>query len=156
VKLLVGAVIGAVALTACVPEPPEVAETPQPAQGAALIDAQVDSIVADTFAELHAADEARDAAARELRGGGDAAVVRAAEYKMAGVTDGPELTELPDSMQAIYVSGAETWPRVLVAVTEQPEDQQTPVVMVWVQADIHTPYQLQGWAHMIPGATMPA
>jgi len=151
-----GAVVAAFALAACTPPVPAVNGTPTPELGAAVVDAQVQRIVPETFAELAAADEAKDATLLTDRVGADAKAVRAAEYKQASAKDGAAPAELPSTTQAVYVSAVDTWPRLLVAVTAQPADQITPVVMLWVQDDVLSDYQLRGWAHMVPGATLPA
>lgn len=151
-----GAVVISFALAACTPPVPVVNTTPAPDLRAAVVDAQVQRIVPETFAELAAADAAKDAALLTDRVGADAKRVRAAEYKQASAKGGPAPTELPSTMQAVYVSAQDTWPRMLVGVTAQPTDQLTPVVMLWVQDDVLSDYQLRGWAHMIPGATLPA
>src|SRR5690606_34695564 len=78
------------------------------------------------------------------------------QYLQAKVADGPVRDSLPADMLAVYVTSAEQWPRVMVGVSEEPEDGATPVVMMWVQDDVSTPYQLRHWAPMVPGASMPA
>jgi hypothetical protein len=120
------------------------------------VEIQSDRILDATYAELAAADAAKDADLFVDRIGSDAAKVREAEYKQASAKDGPTPAELPRGQQAVYVSGAETWPRVMVAVSDQPSDELTPVVALWVQDDVSSDYQLRAYAHMVPGATMPA
>ncbi|MFW7413573.1 hypothetical protein [Demequina sp. SO4-18] len=151
------AAAGAVLLSGCVAEVPAPVTSPPPmTEAAALLEAQSTQIVDDTLAELSAADEARDAELLTERVGGDAKELRAIEYTLAEAEDGPDLTQIPSEIQAAYVSGAETWPRTLVAVTEQASEDVTPVVLLWVQDSIDAEYQLRGWAHMVPGATLPA
>lgn len=148
---------GAMALvTGCVADvPAPVTQPPELELAASLLEPQAARVVEDTMAELAAADSERDSDLFGVRIGGDAATVRRAEYRRAE-GDGPDPTVLPSTMQALYVSGAEGWPRTLVGVTEQASEDATPVVMFWVQESIESPYQLRGWAHMIPGATLPA
>jgi hypothetical protein len=155
IALAATAVASVLALTACTPEVPPVAQVPEVEQRAALVEDQADRIVEDTFAELAAADAGLDPDLFSLRVGGDAAKVRTAQYLQAKVKDGPKPSVLPDSMQAVYVSGAEEWPRLLVGVSTEPGEDLTPVVMLWVQDDVSAPYQLRGWAHMVPGARLP-
>lgn len=147
---------GALTLTACMPEVPQTGATPVPSQAAAVVDSQAERIIPETFTELAAADAAADAALLTNRVGGDAKVVRQAEYKQATAKDAPQPDVLPDDMQAVYVSAADTWPRVLVGVSAQPSEDLTPVVMLWIQDSVDVDYQLRSWAHMIPGATLPA
>lgn len=143
-------------LSACTPPIPEVKAAPSPSEAAAVVESQANRILPETFTELAAADAAKDASLLTNRVGGDAKAVRAAEYKQqhADKTLVPDV--IPAETQAVYVSAANEWPRVLVAVTKQPADEVTPVVMLWVQDTVHDDYQLRAWAHMIPGATLPA
>lgn len=150
-------VAGAVLLTGCVAEvPAPVTSAPPMTEAAALLEPQSTRIIDETFAELAAADDARDADLLMARVGGDAKTVRDIQYTLAEADDGPAPTEIPAEMQAVYVSGADTWPRTLVSVTEQASEDETPVVLLWAQESIDAEYQLQSWAHMIPGATLPA
>jgi hypothetical protein len=119
-----------------------------------LLEEQAARVIDETFAQLEAADSARDPDLLGNRSGGDAARVRAAQYLRAE-DDGPSPSELPSSMQAIYVTDVESWPRIMVGVSDAPEES-TPVVGLWVQEDVSRPYQLRGWAPMLPGATLPA
>ncbi|PKQ25366.1 MAG: hypothetical protein CVT64_10205 [Actinobacteria bacterium HGW-Actinobacteria-4] len=150
------AAVTAIALTACTPELPVAGTAPAVEEPSAMTDSQVDRVIDETFAELRLADAALDPAPLTLRVGGDAAQVRAAQYLQAKVADGPAPDALPEDMLAVYVTSAEQWPRVMVGVTAEPEGGLTPVVMMWVQDDISTPYQLRHWAPMVPGASMPA
>jgi len=122
---------------------------------AAVTEGQQARVLDETFAELAAADKAKSTDEFDVRIGGDAKVVRAAEYKQQSADDGPTPAVLPEDMQAVYVSSTEVWPRVMVGVSEQPSEDLTPVVSVWVQENVDTPYQMRSWAHMIPGATLP-
>lgn len=149
-------IAAALSLSACSAEPPTVGATPSPAAKAALIDTQAQAIIEDTFTVLSAADKAADSTLLDARFEGDAVAVRAAEYAVAkAVADAPA-SDLPAGVQGVYVSNAETWPRVLAAVSEPPADDLTPVVYLWVQDSVKDPYTLRAWAHMIPGATLPA
>lgn len=150
------AAVAVLALAACTSEVPTVSAPAEPEYAAALVPEQVERILPETFAELAAADEAKDAELLTNRVGGDAKKVRAAQYKQASVKDGPAPQELPEEPQAVYVSAEDSWPRMLVSVSEQPGDELTPVVMLWIQDSVDTDYQLRSWAHMIPGATLPA
>jgi len=141
-------------LGGCAAAPPSSVPV-SPVAHAALDQTMAEAIIADTFTVLATADAGSDSEALAPRIGGDAALVRSAQYAVAAAVSDDPPTELPAEIQRIYVSNATTWPRVLVAVSEAPEGL-TPVVYVWVQDGVDTPYQLRGWAHMIPGATIPA
>lgn len=152
-----GATVGALALTGCVADvPAPVTSAPPMTEAAALLEEQSAVVIDQTMEELAAADAASDADLLTNRVGGDFKTLRGIEYLLAEEEDGPAVTNIPAQWQAVYVSGAQTWPRTLVAVTEQPSDETTPVVLVWVQDSVEDDYQLRNWAHMIPGATLPA
>lgn len=154
---LSGATVGAIALTGCVADvPAPVTSAPPMTEAAALLEQQSAAVIDQTLEELAAADSEQDVDLLGNRVGGDAKKLRGIEYLLAAEDDGPELTAIPSQRQAVYVSGANTWPRTLVAVTEQASEATTPVVLMWVQDSIEDDYQLRGWAHMIPGATLPA
>jgi len=154
--LAVAAIASALALAGCAAEPPVVGATPSPEANSALLESQAQAIIDDTFTVLAAADKAGDASLLDSRFEGDAAAVRAVEYSVAAaVADAPP-ADLPSEVQGLYVSNAETWPRVLAAVSEPPTDDLTPVVYLWIQDSVEEPYTLRAWAHMVPGATLPA
>jgi len=146
----------ALALSGCAAAPPVVGATPSAEANSALIETQAQAIVDDTFTVLAAADSARDASLLDARFEGDAVAVRAAEYAVAAAVSDAPPSDLPSDVQGLYVSNSVTWPRVLAAVSEPPTDDLTPVVYLWVQDSVETPYTLRAWAHMIPGATLPA
>jgi hypothetical protein len=158
-RIYIGALVGvgsALLLTGCVAAPPAPGSAPQMAREAALLAEQALSVTDDTFEQVHDADAGLDASMLRDRIAGDALTVRTAQYKVA--TSAPDHAPdlLPAEMQAHYVSSATTWPRMLAAVSVQPGDNLTPVVSLWLQDDIVTPYSLRAWAHMIPGASMPS
>lgn len=149
-------IAAALSLSACAAEPPLVGATPTLDATSALSEAQAQSIIDDSFTVLAAADRAEDSTLLAARFEGDAVAVRAAEYAVAKAIADTPASDLPSAVQGVYVSNADTWPRVLAAVSEPPSDDLTPVVYLWVQDSIEDPYTLRAWAHMIPGATLPA
>lgn len=150
------AIAPVVALTACTPAVPKPVAAVPAQETSAVTQVQIDRIVPATFDELAAADAATDPNLFGTRIAGDAAQVRGMQYRLAG-TAGPQAVDvIPSDMQAVYVTDAETWPRIMVGVTEAPDDTTTPVVVLWVQQDVESDYQMVGWAHMLPGATLPA
>lgn len=151
------AALATLALAGCVAEVPAPVTEPPPLEASgALLDEQSAQVVDQTMAELDEADDALDTDLLSVRVGGDIVTIRRAEYTLAAEDDGPAPTVLPAGMQAVYVSAAEDWPRTMVTVTEQEAEDVTPVVMLWVQESIDDDYQLRNFAHMIPGATLPA
>lgn len=154
-RLLVIAAATSIFLAGCAAAPPVAESTPALEAQAAVLEPKAQDIIDETFAALAAADAALDPALLAPRIGDHAAQVRAAEYAVTKAT-GAGLEVLPSEMQRIYVSQSETFPRAMAAVSVAPSDTLTPVVYMWVQDSIDAPYQLRGWAHMIPGATLPA
>ncbi len=143
-------------LAGCASAPPVPGVTPSLEVEAALTESQAAAVIEATFAELGAADAARNSELFTSRVAGNAALVRGAEYTVArNVADAP-VSELPGQMQGVYVSQSATWPRMFAAVSEPPGDGLTPVVYMWVQESVEQPYRLVAWAHMIPGAVLPA
>ena len=155
-RVVIVATATAVLLAGCAAAPPVTTATPSLEAEASLIDAQADAVIDATFAELNAADAARDAELFDSRIAGDAAAVRRAEYAVSNAVEDVTPATLPSDMQGVYVSRADTWPRMMAAVSDTPADDLTPVVYLWVQDTVQEPYQLVAWAHMIPGAVLPA
>lgn len=150
------AILPALALAACTPSVPQPVAAVPAQETSAVTQVQIDRIVPATFAELAAADEAADASLLGERITGDAVAVRTMEYEIAKVDGAGNPDVIPETMQAVYVTDSDTWPRIMVGVTEPADESTTPVVALWVQQDVASDYQLVGWAHMIPGATLPA
>ncbi len=148
--------VAVVAVAGCTPEVPEPVTAATVEAGAALQEDQALAVIDATFEELAAADAELDASMLGERVSGQAKKARRAQYKIKKARKKYELTDIPAEMQAIYLPAAGEWPRVMAAVTEQPDDDLTPVVLVWVQESIEDEYTLVGWAHMVPGATLPS
>ncbi len=155
-RTVVAATATALLLAGCAAAPPQATVTPSLQAEAALIDTQASAVIDATFAELSAADAAKDTALFDSRVAGNAARVRGAEYTVASKVKDEPVSVLPSQMQGVYVSRSESWPRMLAAVSEPPADDLTPVVYLWVQESVDKPYRLVAWAHMIPGAVLPA
>ncbi len=155
-RTVVAATATALLLAGCAAAPPQATVTPSLQAEAALIDTQASAVIDATFAELSAADAANDPELFSSRVAGDAALVRGAEYTVASKAADQLVSDLPSQMQGVYVSRSESWPRMLAAVSEPPADDLTPVVYLWVQESVDEPYRLVAWAHMIPGAVLPA
>jgi hypothetical protein len=142
-------------LAACEIPLPVPSTTPEFAQSGAVLAEQSTAILADTFASLAAADAAKKADLAALRVGGDAAAVRSAEYLVAAA-GGAAPDVLPSDILAVYATSATDWPRAMVVVTSPPDATLTPLVLMWVQDDARSAYQLREWAHMLPAAIVPA
>ncbi len=144
-----------VALAGCEIPLPDPSVTPSPVEPGALLGDQSSAIISDTLAEIAAADAASKTEPATLRLGGDAAAVRTAQY-VVHAAGGAAPDVLPAATLAVYGSEAADWPRVMIAVTEPPDETLTPLVLQWVQDDARSAYQLREWAHMLPGAIIPA
>lgn len=142
-------------LAACEIPLPVPSTTPEVAQSGAVLADQSTAILSDTFASLAAADAAKKKDLAALRVGGDAAAVRSAEYLVAAA-GGAAPDVLPSDILAVYGSDATDWPRAMVVVTAPPDATLTPLVLMWVQNDARSDYQLREWAHMLPAAILPA
>lgn len=151
-----GALAGALLLTACAPDPGPVPPAPALEAQAAVTEERAQVIIDATFDQLALADKNVAAADLAPRWAADALTVRTAQYTILGAVPEAGLPALPSAMQRVYVTGTETWPRVMAAVSEVPSETETPVVYLWVQENADEPYKVVAWAHMIPGATLPA
>ncbi len=152
---LVTIALALASLAACEIPLPVPSTTPAVAESGAVMADQSTAILADTFASLAAADAAKQASLAALRVGGDAAAVRSAEYLVAAA-GGAAPDVLPSDVLAVYASNATDWPRAMVVVTSPPDATLTPLVLMWVQDDARSNYQLREWAHMLPAAIVPA
>ncbi|WP_062523097.1 hypothetical protein [Demequina silvatica] len=151
-----GAALAGIALLAgCTPAVPEPVAAPAAQESSAITQTQIDRIVPATFAELQAADKAKDPELLGERVQGAAVTVRGVQYELAAAGDKSAVEKIPEAQQAVYVSAEGVFPRIMVGVTEAPEDA-TPLVLLWEQTDIDADYALIDWAHMVPGATLPA
>lgn len=150
-----GLVTSSLVLAGCVPPLPQPTVPPELEYGGAVLDDQAASIVADLDAALATADAVSNPALFASRVEGDAALIRAAEYTMAA-QGGAAPDEFPSASLAVYDTDADGWPRGLVVVTEAANSGLTPAVLMFQQDDARSPYTLRQWAHMIPGAVLPA
>lgn len=154
---LLGAATLALTLAACAEPLPEPTPEPEPASPEAALDvAQVERVLADVRAVLDAADEAQDATLLEPRVVGPALTVRKAEYVLAddGTTEG--ITPIPTQVQTVVVPATVEWPRVVMAVTEPPEDLRPPLLVTLVQESPRDQFKLWSWVRLFAGVQMPA
>ncbi len=147
----------AAVLSGCSPElprpvPSAAPDTPPPATTLE----QSDRILRSVGSVLEAGDAARSAAELAPRVSGPALAARTAEYAVATATAGAQpVTELPLQAQTLVVPATTEWPRTQLVVTEQPNDLTSPRLLVLRQESARTPYQLWGWARLVPGVEMP-
>lgn len=143
------------ALAGCEITLPVPSVTPSPLEQGALLGDQSSAIISASLAEIAAADAARSAEPAALRLGGDAALVRTAQYA-GNAAGGAAPDAIPAVPLAVYGSVAADGPRVMIVITEPPDATLTPLVLMWVQDDVRSAYQLREWAHMLPAAIIPA
>jgi hypothetical protein len=87
---------------------------------------------------------------------GPALDIRETQLKVAGARGDTEpLTDLTMEMQQVILPSDQEWPRSSFAITVQPKDLTTPVLMSFDQATARDQYKLWGWVRLLPGVTMP-
>jgi hypothetical protein len=96
------------------------------------------------------------AKALEERLTGPALSIRETQLQVAAARKDTEpLTDLTMEMQQVILPSDQEWPRNSFAITVQPKDLTTPVLMAFEQADAREQYKLWGWVRLLPGVTMP-
>lgn len=148
-------VVAVLSLAACEIPLPSPTVTPTVDNPGAVVSDQSSAIISDTMRRFAIADAASDASLLAPRVAGDAAAVRKAEYVVAAA-GGDKPDAIPSTTLAVYGPAGKDWPRSLVAITDAPDETLTPVVLWWTQDDARSPYVLREWAHMLPGAIVPA
>lgn len=151
------ALVAVVLLAGCaaplpVPEPDAVPAVAP----AALGDGQVARVLEDVAATVAAGDAALSGDALAPRVDGPARQIRTAQYVLAAAGATGAVTVLPPAAQTVVTTTAEHWPRVMMTVTEAPEDLRAPLLETFVQTSPRDPYRLWSWARLFPGAQMPA
>lgn len=154
----VAVVLGAALVVAgCSTPLPEPSPEPLPATpGPALATEQVERVLADVRTVLDTADAAQDATVLEPRLTGPALAIRKAEYVLTPDDSTEGITPIPTEVQNVVVPASREWPRVLMAVTEPPEDLRPPLLVTLVQDDPRAQYRLWSWARLFPGVDVPA
>ncbi|MDR7384206.1 hypothetical protein [Promicromonospora iranensis] len=100
--------------------------------------------------------KAKDADKLEPRLSGPALDIRETQLKVAAARGDKEpLTDLAMEMQQVILPSDQEWPRSSFAITVQPKDLTTPVLMSFDQATARDQYKLWGWVRLLPGVTMP-
>lgn len=151
------ALVLALGLTACAPEiPTPDPEAPPVAARPVLAPERVKAVLADVGTALEQASTELDRDAVDARLTGPARKIRRTELLVAEVLETTEyVTQLPTATKSVMVSTAETWPRVVLAVSEQPE-LQTERLLVLEQPSARAQYQLWAWVRLFPNVELPA
>lgn len=150
--------IVAAALVGCataLPEPRPAAEPAEPLP--ALTVAQVDDVLAAVGDAVAAADEARTPDALLPRAADPALRLRTAQYTLSARSDGERTpTSFATTDQFLAVGASEEWPRTIMAVTEPPEGETAPLLLVLRQDEPRAQYKLVSWVVLFPGVEIPA
>lgn len=134
------------------PDPDPVPAVPPPT----LEIEQVRDVLADLGATLAAADAELDADALEDRVAGPALEIRSAEYTVNRALENErDLVTVPTTDSTVVVPTTDTWPRSVLVVTEQPEDLQSPRLLVLTQDTPRERYRLTSWSRLLPGREVP-
>ena len=149
--------VGALALGGCATPLPTPAPDPVPAvPPPTLSTEQVRAVLDDVAAQLEKADAALDADALTDRVTGPALTIRSAEYTVnQALEDDVDLIAVPTSPRTIVVPTTDAWPRSVFVVTEQPEDLQSPRLLVLTQDEPRAPYTLWTWSRLLPDRQVP-
>lgn len=135
-----------------VPSPDPVPAVPPPT----LTAEQVRAVLGDVGAVLEEADGELDEKILARRVAGPALTIRTAEYTVnRALEDDAELVTVPTTDSTIVVPTTETWPRSVLVVTEQPEDLQSPRLLVLTQQTPREDYLLTSWSRLLPDRQVP-
>ena len=135
-----------------VPSPDPVPAVPPPT----LTAEQVRAVLGDVGAVLEEADGELDEKILARRVAGPALTIRTAEYTVnRALEDDAELVTVPTTDSTIVVPTTETWPRSVLVVTEQPEDLQSPRLLVLTQQTPRDDYLLTSWSRLLPDRQVP-
>lgn len=152
---VVATVLATGLLTGCAEELP----TPKPeapVAAAVVTESQEREILNRVAAVATKVEKSSQADALAARLTGPALDVRETQLKVAGARGDKEpLTDLSTQMQQVILPSDQTWPRSSFAITVQPKDLTTPVLMSFDQASARDQYKLWGWVRLLPGVTLP-
>lgn len=142
-------------LTACAQELPT--PTPEAPVAAAMVsEAQERKILDKVSGVVGEVTKKSDADALKSRLTGPALDIRTTQLDVAAKRKDTEpLTDLSMEMQQVILPADPEWPRNSFAITVQPKDLTTPVLMGFEQSDARSQYKLWGWVRLLPGVTMP-
>jgi len=157
-RLLAGAVTGALLLAGCAGEVPEPEPEPAAATPAPVLDEdRIERILQDVEETIAAGDEALDAELLADRVAGPALSMRQAEYRLVEASDGERTpTPLTTNSQVEVVAATDEWPRSLYVVSHVPDDANLPLLLVLTQEDPRSQYKLWFWTSLLPGAQTPS
>jgi hypothetical protein len=152
---VVATVLATGLLAGCAQELP----TPKPeapVAAAVVTQSQEREILDKVASVVGKVDKASEADTLGSRLSGPALDIRETQLKVAAARgDKAPLTDLTMQMQQVILPSDQEWPRSSFAITVQPKDLTTPVLMAFDQATARDQYKLWGWVRLLPGVTMP-
>ncbi len=158
VRVAAGAALVAGVLGACagpIPEPQ--AEPPASEPAPVLDEARVERILDEVREAVDEADAAMDPELLEGRLEGPALEMRTAEYELSEASEEDRVpSALATSSQVQVVSATEEWPRSMFVVSQVPDGENLPLLLVLSQQTARSQYQLFSWTPLLPGASTPS
>lgn len=152
---VVATVLATGLLTGCAEELPT--PTPEAPVAAAVVTQSQEREILDKVAGVvDKVDKPSQADKLAPRMSGPALKIRETQLKVASARGDKEpLTDLSMQMQQVILPSDQEWPRSSFAITVQPKDLTTPVLMAFDQSTARDQYKLWGWVRLLPGVTMP-
>lgn len=142
-------------LAGCAEEIPE-PKPEAPVAAAVVTQAQERKILDKVSGVVGEVTKSKDADTLKSRLDGPALSIRETQLDVAHARgDGEPLTDLTMQMQQVILPSDHEWPRNSYAITVQPKDLTTPVLMSFEQSTARDQYKLWGWVRLLPGVTMP-
>lgn len=155
ITAVVATVLATGLLAGCAEELP----TPKPeapVAAAVVTQSQERKILDKVAGVVEKVDKVSDAEMLASRLSGPALEIRETQLDVAAARGDKEpLTDLTMQMQQVILPSDQEWPRSSFAITVQPKDLTTPVLMAFSQATARDQYKLWGWVRLLPGVTMP-
>ena len=151
-------------LSGCAVGQPRIAASPTPSATAVEVpppvvtNAQLKRILADVAIEAKAADASNDKKLLAPRFTGPALSLRSVHYYLRSKSNTiaalPAIVDKPLSFS--LPSASNTWPRSIMAVTDEPGDAALPQLIVMQQKSPRENYQVWYTVRLMPGAKIPA
>lgn len=127
-----------------------------PVAAAVVTQSQEREILDKVAGVVDKVEKAGDADKLGARLSGPALKIRETQLDLAAARKDKEpLTDLTMQMQQVILPSDQDWPRSSFAITVQPKDLTTPVLMAFDQSTARDQYKLWGWVRLLPGVTMP-
>ena len=137
---------------------PKVSSTANNQTPAAVTHAQLERILVDVAAVAAQADETKNRALLSSRFAGPAFKLRAINYilrkKSSAIEPLPSIAAAPITFS--LPASTDTWPRVIMAVTDEPGQANLPQMIVLQQASPRDNYKVWYVSRLLPGVKIPA